>query len=83
MRDDSCNRMRQQLSALRAWPVWELPRWLVAFIAGVIAVYALAVGLAVPGLIHVTRPTSFSWGPCWRVPRPPWSSRSGPGRTPG
>jgi diguanylate cyclase (GGDEF)-like protein len=55
MRDDSCNRMRQQLSALRAWPVWELPRWLVAFIAGVIAVYALAVGLAVPGLIHVTR----------------------------
>jgi diguanylate cyclase (GGDEF)-like protein len=35
--------------------VWELPGWLVAFIAGVIAVYALAVGVTLPGLTHVTR----------------------------
>src|SRR5258708_32660487 len=50
MPDSRCNRVRKQLAAVRAWPVWELPRWLVAFIVGVIAVYAAAVVLTLPGL---------------------------------
>jgi diguanylate cyclase (GGDEF)-like protein len=32
---------------VRAWPLWELPRWLVAFIVLVVAVYAAAIGTAV------------------------------------
>ncbi len=50
MRDSSCNRVQAQLAAVRAWPVWELPRWLVAFIVGVIAVYAVAIAAALPGV---------------------------------
>src|SRR5258705_607151 len=50
MPDSGCNRVRKQLSAVRAWPVWELPGWLVTFIAGVIALYAVVVALTLPGL---------------------------------
>lgn len=53
MRDSGCNRMRAQLAAVRAWPVWELPGWLVAFIGAVIAVYAVAVGVSLPGVTSV------------------------------
>ncbi len=50
MPDSSCNRVREQLAAVRAWPVWELPGWLVAFIAGVIAAYGVAIGLTLTGV---------------------------------
>jgi len=83
MPDSRCNRVRKQLAAVRAWPVWELPRWLVAFIAGVIALYAAAVVLTLPGLTKADRVTSCSWPRSWRVLRPQWSSLSARGRTPG
>ena len=41
-----CNRAQKRLAAIRAWPVWELPRWLVALISAVLAVYVLAIGFA-------------------------------------
>jgi diguanylate cyclase (GGDEF)-like protein len=51
-------RVRDRLRAGRAWPVWEHPRWLVAYIALVIAGYVAAVAVAsrfvtfsTPGLI--------------------------------
>ena len=50
MADSSCNRVHAQLAAVRAWPVWELPGWLVAFIAGVIAAYGVAIALTLPGV---------------------------------
>jgi diguanylate cyclase (GGDEF)-like protein len=50
MAHSSCNRVRAQLAAVRAWPVWELPGWLIAFIAGVIAAYGVAIGLTLPGV---------------------------------
>jgi diguanylate cyclase (GGDEF)-like protein len=34
--------------AIRAWPLWTLPRWLVAFIVAVIAADAVAIGFASP-----------------------------------
>ena len=42
----ACKLLHARLRAVRAWPLWELPRWLVAFICTVCAVYAAAVGLA-------------------------------------
>lgn len=47
MRPGFRKRVRARGSAVRAWPVWENPRWLVAFIVAVVAVYALAVGFTV------------------------------------
>ena len=41
-----CNRVRARVPALRAWPVWENPRWLVVFIVTVVAAYAMAIGAA-------------------------------------
>lgn len=45
----ACKRMHAGLQAVRAWPLWELPRWLIFFIAAVIAAYVGAVGLAAWG----------------------------------
>jgi diguanylate cyclase (GGDEF)-like protein len=39
---------------LRSWPLWELPRWLAAFISVVTAVYLLAIGVAAAR-------TTFRW----------------------
>ena len=83
MPQSSCNRVRTQLSAIRAWPVWELPGWLVAFIGGVIAVYAAAVGLTLTGVTSVNPGTSCSWARSWCARPPPWNSPSARGRTPG
>ena len=38
--------MQFGVQAIRAWPLWELPSWLVGFIAAIVAVFAGAVGLA-------------------------------------
>jgi diguanylate cyclase (GGDEF)-like protein len=54
MPDGRCNRVREPLAIMRAWPVWELPRRLVAFIAAVIVLYSLAVAVAMPGLVTVS-----------------------------
>jgi diguanylate cyclase (GGDEF)-like protein len=43
MRPGLRQRVRARVPAVRAWPVWENPRWLVILIVAVIAVYALAV----------------------------------------
>src|ERR1017187_2139727 len=41
-----CNRMHQRVRAVRTWPVMELPRWLLVFIAAVVAADAAAIPLA-------------------------------------
>jgi diguanylate cyclase (GGDEF)-like protein len=46
MRPGLRNRVRARVPAVKAWPAWENPRWLVAFIVTVVGVYALAVGFA-------------------------------------
>ncbi len=38
-----CNRVRARAPAVKAWPVWENPRWLVVFIVAVVATYTLAI----------------------------------------
>jgi diguanylate cyclase (GGDEF)-like protein len=45
VRADVCKRVRVGIGAVRAWPLWELPRWLVAFIVAVSAVYVAAIAL--------------------------------------
>jgi diguanylate cyclase (GGDEF)-like protein len=42
----SCGRVRALLAACRAWPLWELPSWLAAFIILVTAGYGLAIAIA-------------------------------------
>ena len=46
MRADVCKRMRVGVETVRAWPLWEVPGWLVGFIVAVVVVYVAAVGLA-------------------------------------
>jgi diguanylate cyclase (GGDEF)-like protein len=46
MRPEHCKRVREHPHAVRRWPVWQLPRWLVAFIAAVTAVYGGAIAVA-------------------------------------
>jgi diguanylate cyclase (GGDEF)-like protein len=45
MRPGLRNRVQARVPAVRAWPVWQNPRWLVVFIVAVVAVHALAVGV--------------------------------------
>jgi diguanylate cyclase (GGDEF)-like protein len=47
MRPGLGKRVRARGSTVRAWPVWENPRWLVAFIGAVVAAYAIAIGVTV------------------------------------
>jgi diguanylate cyclase (GGDEF)-like protein len=49
----SCNRVRAGLRAVRVWPVWELPRWLAAFIVLITGAYLGAVAWAI-GTVQVT-----------------------------
>jgi diguanylate cyclase (GGDEF)-like protein len=44
---ERCKRVREHAHAVRKWPLWRLPRWLVAFIMATTAVYGLAIALAV------------------------------------
>ncbi len=39
-------RLLRRTTALRRWPLWTLPRWLVVFLLTVIAVYLAAIGIA-------------------------------------
>ena len=34
-----CKRMRAPLPAARAWPLWELPRWLTGYIVAMVVAY--------------------------------------------
>jgi diguanylate cyclase (GGDEF)-like protein len=55
MSQGRCNRVRQWHMTVRAWPVWELPRWLTAFIAALVTVYVLAAAAAgVSGLAAIS-----------------------------
>jgi diguanylate cyclase (GGDEF)-like protein len=51
MATERCKRVhfgtRMHRSAIRAWPLWELPRRVVIFIVGVTAVYAAVIGFAI------------------------------------
>jgi diguanylate cyclase (GGDEF)-like protein len=49
MRPGLCNRVRARVPAVRAWPVWEHPKWLVVLIVAVVAAYATAIGITVRG----------------------------------
>ena len=39
-------RLLRRMTAVSEWPLWSLPRWLVAYIPSVIAVDLAAIGLA-------------------------------------
>jgi diguanylate cyclase (GGDEF)-like protein len=41
-----CKRMHVALQAVRAWPIWDLRRWLIAYIVSVAAIYVAAVVVA-------------------------------------
>jgi diguanylate cyclase (GGDEF)-like protein len=49
----ACKRLHAGLQAVRAWSLWELPRWLPAFVLSVTVVYLAAVGLAV-STVHLS-----------------------------
>ena len=36
----------RRLTAVRDWPLWSLPRWLTLYVLAVVAVYAVAIGVA-------------------------------------
>ena len=44
-----CKRMHAGARSFRAWPLWDLPQGLSAFIVITTAVYAAALGLAAAG----------------------------------
>jgi len=39
----AARRAAVQISRITAWSIWELPRWLAALVAGIIAIYAAAI----------------------------------------
>ena len=39
-------RLPRRMTAVRAWPLWSLPRWLIVFVLTVVAVDAAAIGIA-------------------------------------
>jgi diguanylate cyclase (GGDEF)-like protein len=47
MRRERCKRVREHKHAVRSWPVWQLPRWLAAYICGISALYVIAIAAAV------------------------------------
>ena len=49
-----CKRMHAPLAAARAWPLWELPRWLTGYIVAIVVAY-LAV-LSVVGQFYTLSP---------------------------
>ncbi len=52
-----CKRMHAPLGAARAWPVWELPRWLVSYIVAVVAAYLVV--LSVVSQFYALSPRQF------------------------
>ena len=62
MRADVCKRVRVGVEAVRAWPIWEVPRWLVAFIVAVGAVYFAAVALGAQDAAQVSPRDLFTFG---------------------
>lgn len=46
MRTGHCKRVRDATRAVRRWPVWELPRWLVGVIVTVSVIYLAALAVA-------------------------------------
>ena len=46
MSSERCNRVQKHARAAREWPLWQLPRWLVAFIMVTTAGYGLAIAVA-------------------------------------
>jgi diguanylate cyclase (GGDEF)-like protein len=48
VRTACCNRVRTRLQPVRAWPLWQLPRWLVTFLAGVAVAYGAVAVLLLP-----------------------------------
>jgi diguanylate cyclase (GGDEF)-like protein len=49
MRPRPRNRVHASAAVVRAWPVWENPRWLVVFIVAVVAAYTMAIAATVRG----------------------------------
>ena len=41
-------RLVRRVTAVRAWALWSLPRWLIVFVLTVVAVYVTAIGIAAP-----------------------------------
>jgi len=46
MSSERCNRVQLHARAVREWPLWQLPRWLVAFIVVTTAGYVAAIAIA-------------------------------------
>jgi diguanylate cyclase (GGDEF)-like protein len=49
MRPRPRNRVHASAAVVRAWPVWENPRWLVVFIVAVVAAYTMAIAATARG----------------------------------
>lgn len=47
MRRERRKRVREHKHAVRRWPVWQLPRWLAAYICGISALYVAAIAAAI------------------------------------
>jgi len=62
VRADVCKRVRVGVEAVRAWPIWEVPRWLVAFIVAVGAVYFAAVALSAQDAAQANARDLFTFG---------------------
>ena len=47
MLPSACKRLHAGIQAVRAWALWEHPRWLITFVISVTVIYLAAAGLAV------------------------------------
>jgi diguanylate cyclase (GGDEF)-like protein len=54
MRREHCEHVREHGRAVLKWPIWQLQRWLVAFIAGVTALYLAAIAAGLAAARHVS-----------------------------
>src|SRR5579859_5357048 len=41
-----------QLTNIRTWPIWSLPRWLTSYVLVVVAVDLVAIGLSARGAVY-------------------------------
>ena len=69
MRADVCKRVRVGVETVRAWPLWEVPGWLVGFIVAVVVAYVAAVGLAARNAAEVDARGLITFGAPAAVPR--------------
>ena len=65
-------RLLRRMTAVSAWPLWSLPRWLLVYVLAIIAVDLAAIGLAA-SITTITMHTSSCSASCWAARRSPSS----------